>query len=158
MIKQSYYPRGINLTSSQNLRRKISNFWRSVLDIGKYVILFSTVQIGNRVYTSFWHNCWITDSNLKITFSVLYWLAEDKDCTVAAFMSNKNWSQNFINLSHPVAQTDLPNLSMMLRIVDHLNHIDRRLWRQFPNYKFSMSTCYKFLIHGEKISSFGLII
>ena len=75
------------------------------MDVGSLTILFTSVLVGNGHHTMFWIDCWITDPNLKTIFFILYWLVMDKDCTVASFLKKDRWSQNFINLSHPAAQS-----------------------------------------------------
>ena len=75
--------------------RKGSQFWKSLLDVRKWFQMGRCIRIKSGMQTRFWHDCWLGDCVLKVTFPNLFHIAVRQDLEVAEAWVEGRWFLEF---------------------------------------------------------------
>ncbi|GJZ43822.1 RNA-directed DNA polymerase, eukaryota [Tanacetum coccineum] len=122
-------------SNTSTLSASYSSLWSSIIkecnalkSQGLYLISHCKIRVGNGMYTSFWHDQWLGDSCLRLSYPRLFALENNKVCSVAAKMS----APFVLSLRHDVRggeeSTQLSRISDLLDTVVLSNMGDRRFW------------------------------
>nr|GEV14576.1 RNA-directed DNA polymerase, eukaryota [Tanacetum cinerariifolium] len=85
-------------------------------------------KVGNGMSTSFWHDRWLGDSCLRLSYPRLFYLKNNKVCTVAAKMSALFVSSLRRDVRGGEESAQLSRISDLLDTVVLSNMGDRRFW------------------------------
>ncbi|KAJ0749948.1 putative RNA-directed DNA polymerase [Helianthus annuus] len=142
-------------------RKTLSGVWNNIAKIfvktkveGRPIGYFMKGFIGNGEGVAFWHDVWILDEPLKVTFPELYRLEADKRTTVAnRLISQDNedrysWSWNSV-LSDPGLVAKLDQLKVLLNSVHISSGKDRWKWTADEDGEFSVKSVKYLLIRNQ---------
>lgn len=108
--------------------RKGSQFWRSLLDLRPWYQKGRVIEVRAGNHTRFWHDCWMGDCPLKISFHNLYMISCNPDIKVAKACDNGNWCITFRRQLNEGLRQEWSNLQDLLRGVNLSTGPDKVLW------------------------------
>ncbi|GKA50126.1 RNA-directed DNA polymerase, eukaryota [Tanacetum coccineum] len=122
-------------SNTSTLSASYSSLWSSIIkecnalkSQGLDLISHCKIRVGNGMSTSFWHDQWLGDSCLRLSYPRLFALENNKVCSVAAKMSAPFVSSLRRDVRGGEESAQLSRISDLLDTVVLSNMGDRRFW------------------------------
>nr|GEX29925.1 hypothetical protein [Tanacetum cinerariifolium] len=122
-------------SNTSTLFASYSSLWSSIIkecntlkSQGLDLISHCKIRVGNGMSTSFWHDQWLGDSCLRLSYPRLFALENNKVCTVAAKISAPFVSSLRRDVRAGEESAQLSWISDLLDTVGLSNMGDRRFW------------------------------
>lgn len=147
-----------NKSIFQITNRKGSQFWRSLLDIREWYQRGRGVSIKSGVQTSFWHDCWLGNCPLKISFPNLFRITSNPDLEVSKAYVDGQWSIEFRRQMNESLLEEWNNLLELLSSVELTEGRDGVFWTLDRSKKYSARSLYRFMTTGGVTDSRMMII
>jgi hypothetical protein len=94
-----------------------SQWWKSLHKIKHLFKKGAVHKIGNGKATQLWNDVWLTSSPLRVGFSRLYEICDDRNISVAQ-CGGRNWQINFRRMLDPGLYEEWIKLQNMLNEVE----------------------------------------
>nr|GEW06444.1 hypothetical protein [Tanacetum cinerariifolium] len=120
--------RRIDLFLFLELMMKVERECNALKSQGLDLISHCKIRVGNGMSTSFWHDQWLGDSCLRLSYPRLFALENNKVCTVAAKMSAPFVSSLRRDVRGGEESAQLSRISDLLDTVVLSNMGDHRFW------------------------------
>ena len=95
-------------------KRKCSQFWRFLLDVRNWYQMGCCINIKSGQQTRFWHDRWLGDCALKVTFPNLFQIASHPNLEVAKAVLEGQWHLEFRRQLNGSLWEDWRNLQELL--------------------------------------------
>nr|GEV85034.1 uncharacterized mitochondrial protein AtMg00810-like [Tanacetum cinerariifolium] len=132
---QSQVIQALHGSNTSTLSASYSSLWSSIIkecnalkSQGLDLISHCKIRVGNGMSTSFWHDQWLGDSCLRLSYPRLFALENNKVCTVAAKMNAPFVSSLHRDVRGGEESAQLSWISDLLDTVVLSNMGDRRFW------------------------------
>ena len=103
------------------------------------------IKIKSGLQTRFWHDCWLGDCALKVTFPNLFHIAVHQDLEMAEACVEGQWFLEFIRQLNGILWEEWRNLMMLLDEVSLSDGRAEVFWALERSHKYSANSLYKLM-------------
>jgi len=120
--------------------RQGSQFWRSLLDIREWYQKGRVMQVVSGQQTRFWHDTWLGEYPLKVTFPNLFKIVSYPDIDVCQAVRDGQWNILLRRQLHGTLSEEWSQLQELLSEVNLEEGRDRVGWAFEQSKKFTASS------------------